>query len=257
MGWAANRVKDMDFEQEMLDYQLDDDEKFNNGEGEMGGKKWREQRADRRAHVASYRQGLYGGNPDAPETVMDYFYAKIREVAGVDAKDKSGKEQWPDVMGEEDWEEVFDWVEEQPQEVQDYIERNSGLKVTTPSDKAFREAQKYLETFWGQKDYVLNNPGVFRIPAAAAADYQEMAELKEEARLELTTPLPGDSREEMAWKENNRRSINAINKIVTEHLEGIRRSDPKIQELLLRYEYSVTKELIQLKAYRELTGASP
>ena len=257
MGWAAKRVKDMDFEQDMVGHQLDDDEKFGNGEGEMGGAEWRDQRARRRAHVASYRQGLYGGNPDAPETVMDYFYAKIREVAGVDAKDKSGKEQWPDVMGEEDWEEVFDWVEAQPQEVQGYIERNSGLKVTTPSDKAFQEAQEYLKPFWNQKDYVLDNPGAFGIPAAAAADYQEMAELKKETQLELTTPLPGDSREVMARKEENRRSINAINKIVTDHLERIRRDDVEIQELLLRYEYSVTKELIQLKAFRELTGTNP
>jgi hypothetical protein len=258
MGWAAKRVKDMDFEQGMVGHQLDDDEKFNNGEGEMGGAEWRDLRAKRRAHVASYRQGLYGGNPEDPETVMDYFYAKIREVAGVDAKDESGKEQWPDVMGEEDWEEVFDWVENQKDPgVQDYIERNSGLKVTTPSDKAFREAQEYLQPFWNQKDYVLNNPGAFGIPAAAAADYQEMAELKKETRLKLTTPLPGDSREVMARKETNRQSINAINQIVTRHLEAIRRKDPKIQELLLRYEYSVTKELIQLQALRELTGANP
>ena len=60
----------------------------------------------------------------------------------------------------------------------------------------------------------------------------------------------------MARKERNRLEINAINKIITAHLENIRRNDPKIQELLLRYEYSVTKELIQLKAYRELTGAA-
>ena len=190
---------------------------------------------------------------------MDYFYAKIREVAGVDAKDKSGKEQWPDVMGEEDWEEVFDWVEEQPQEVQDYIERNSGLKVTTPSDKAFREAQEYLEPFWGQKDYILENPVQFLGAGSegAAINYQQIAELKKETQLELTTPLPGDSPQVMARKERNRLEINAINDIIKTHLEGIRRNDPKIQELLLRYEYSVTKELIQLKAYRELTGASP
>ena len=257
MGWAANRVKDMKFEQGMLDYQLEDDAKFANGEGEMGGAEWREQRADRRAHVASYRQGLYGGNPNAPETVMDYFYAKIREVAGVDAKDKSGKEQWPDVMGEEDWEEVFDWVEEQPQEVQDYIERNSGLKVTTPSDKAFREAQEYLEPFWGQKDIILEHPAQFGIPEDAARRYQEITELKKETQLELTTPLPGDSREVVEQKERNRFEINKINDIIKTHLEGIRRDDVKIQELLLRYEYSVTKELIQLKAFRELTGANP
>ena len=129
--------------------------------------------------------------------------------------------------------------------------------MPTPSDKAFQEALEYLKPFWNQKDYVLDNPGAFGIPAAAAADYQEMAELKKETQLELTSPLPGDSQEVMARKEENRRSINAINKIVTDHLERIRRDDVKIQELLLRYEYSVTKELIQLKAFRELTGTNP
>jgi hypothetical protein len=162
-------------------------------------------------------------------------------------------------MGEEDWEEVFDWVEEQPQEVQDYIERNSGLKVTTPSDKAFREAQEYLEPFWGQKDYILENPVQFLGAGSegAAINYQQIAELKKETQLELTTPLPGDSQEVGKQKERNRFEINKINDIIKTHLEGIRRDDVKIQELLLRYEYSVTKELIQLEAYRELTGASP
>ena len=257
MGGYVQRVEDMEFEADMVEHQKKDDEAFDDGKGSMGGEEWRNNRTKRLAHIVSSRQGTHGTNLNEPEDVMDYFYAKIREVAGVDPKDESGREQWPDIMGEGDWDKVFDWVEEQPQEVQDYIDRNSGLKVTTPADAVFREAQEYLEPFWGQKDYILENPGQFGLPAQVTEMYQEMAEYKEEKQVRLTTSMPGDDQATMDMKESTRRNINIVNKIITDHLNRIISRDTKLQSLLVRYEYKVTKGLIRLQALRELEGATP
>jgi hypothetical protein len=256
MGRYVRRVEDAKFEDDMVRHQEKDDAAFDNGKGSMGGEEWRDLGSKRDARIVSHRLKVYGTNLNEPEDVLDYFYAKIREVAGVGPTDEEGAIQWPDIMGAEEWEEVFDWVEEQPQEAQDYIERNSGLKTLTPARAALKEAQEYLKPFWGQKDYVLDNPGDFGIPPEFAEHYREVSELKDADQTLHTTPVPGDSAAVIKRKEYNRKVINAVGRILEEWLHLVVLQDPKIQSLLVRYEYSVTKELIQLQALRELEEAN-
>jgi len=238
----------------MVEEQEKDDRKF--AEGTIGGEEWRDLRRRRLARLMDARLGIYGTNLREPEDIMDYFYAKILEVAGVDLENAEEKVQFPDILGEDDWDRVFNWVEQQSPEVQEYIKRNTGLKTLTPTDAQFQEDQEFLNTYyWPIRDYILDNPGKFGIPDGDARSYRILSALPGTALVEATTPSKNDPPAKVKEKSILYRLYNGIDNIINMHRRQAREQPTttgnRIANILWKYGYNESKGLFRLLESRQ------
>ena len=140
--------------------------------------------------------------------------------------------------------------------IETFIRDDSELRAVSPEAadmvRQLRENRETLRPYWDQIDVVVSqqNPEFQAI-------YRGFQELSPRDQVKIISPLAGDSVEVRGLKERNRLVINDVNTKINDLLERMRLSDSAIRDALIRWEYDVSKQLIQIQSIEEASGGLP
>ena len=152
-GPLSPPARALDLQNDTKAFQLADDALFENGD--LTGPEWRQNRAVRRADLFSRREEIHANAkyPRKDRGILDDYSQVITEA----------KAAHNGVLTGDAWDDVDRWTQEQSEEVQAFLEEQTGVGSATPTEKRFRTAQKALKPYWDILDnnsLYANNPDV-------------------------------------------------------------------------------------------------
>jgi hypothetical protein len=175
--YAVMRQEAEELQVESMEDQLSDDTALEMGT--MFPTEWKEKRKKRRMTLYDKREQVYHGlDVREPKTLSDYYFRKIDEIE----KKHNG------VMTDAGWEELEQWVLSQSDDVQAYLEENTGLAPMTAKEKEYKADMKALEPFWELPDVILET--LFSAGDQRSYKIFQNTSLSDQALLRKVSPLP-------------------------------------------------------------------
>ena len=157
--------------------------------GEMTAKQWLENRATRRADVASRMDELFRNVkfPEEKRTILDDYYEKITQV----------KAEHNGVLDAAAWDEVDEWTSALPEVDQRFIDENTGVGPATAREKEYRSAQKLIN----KSNYFDPYKRIprFQQEPALQSQYEEYLDAKRTETLPQWIQAGGDLKEMERW----------------------------------------------------------
>ena len=162
-----------------------------------------------------------------PKTLLDYYFAQLDKI----------KEKYAGVMTDEGWQELEVWVAKQPQDVQDFLDANTGLSPMTPKVQEYKAAQQLLRRYWEANERVKR-----RYPARWGKIWDEYLTIDDDLK-------------QSNFRRQHSTIIKAMERTRDSFRKAIRRDNPDVGEALLRWGYVTTGiTLKELEVKRELLG---
>ena len=266
--WATERVRVMDMEDEMVSEQEKDDAKFADGsvyEQTMGAKDWITAHKKRVAKLFAQREVTYEYDVKEPESVLDFYYAKLREIANESAEsvgdtleeDDTGAMNYSDVMTSEGWDKLNAWVRSQNDDFQDTVKRNTGLNAPTAQSKDYDRAMDIIgERYYDAVEDLLAYPEAHNMTGIRFEDgtileldpddaymYLRIRDKTEKQQKFEITVLPSEEgTPEEVRKEGNAELVRDVERQIRKYKESIRMGDNELNDALFKYDLLLSED---------------
>lgn len=206
---AVRTQKVVDLKQLHMEQQQFDDSALD--VGTIRGREWRDNRKLRQNNLNRDRSAVYSDlDVKEPETPTDFYYQKIDELS-----EPNG------LMSSEGWDQLDQWLSQQPAEFQQYVEDNTRLAGLTPKVEEYYADLEKLQPYWDSDQQILRDLHVDLKTVRAWNEYKRTQDFQ----LILENPL-----------------LRIISRLYQRQKEGIFRTDVEIRQLLLKWEYRTVRQ---------------